>query len=192
MKYILTEEELQIPEGVDVDFKAREITVKGKRGTLKRSFKHVPFSIQKVADEKTKIRKLKLQIWMSKRKQKTCVTSVTSQIRNMMNGVTKGYRYKMRFAYAHFPINSLISNGGKTIEIKNFLGEKIIRKINMLEGVKISRKEEIKDELIIEGNDLNNVSLSCGQIHQSCLVKDKDIRKFLDGCYVFERGFQEE
>ena len=192
MKYILTEEELQIPEGVDVDFKAREITVKGKRGTLKRAFKHVPFSIQKVTDEKSKIRKLKLQIWMSKRKQKTCVTSVTSQIRNMMNGVTKGYRYKMRFAYAHFPINYLISNNGRTIEIKNFLGEKIIRKINMLEGVKITRKEEIKDELIIEGNDLNNVSLSCGQIHQSCLVKDKDIRKFLDGCYVFERGFQEE
>ena len=41
------------------------------------------------------------------------------------------------------------------------LGEKIIRKINMLEGVKITRKEEVKDELIIEGNDLNNVSLSC-------------------------------
>ena len=28
----------------------------------------------------------------------------------------------MRFAYAHFPINALVSNGGKTIEIKNFLG----------------------------------------------------------------------
>jgi len=31
----------------------------------------------------------------------------------------------------------------------------------MLPGVKITRKEEMKDELIIEGNDLNNVSLSC-------------------------------
>ena len=98
----------------------------------------------------------------------------------------------MRFAYAHFPINSLISNGGTTLEIKNFLGEKIVRKINMLPGVKISRREEMKDELIVEGNDLNNVSLSCGQIHQSCLVKNKDIRKFLDGCYVSERGFQQE
>jgi len=76
----------------------------------------------------------------------------------------------------------------------------------MLPGVKITRREEMKDELIIEGNDLNNVSLSCkycvfkvminislgGQIHQSCLVKEKDIRKFLDGCYVSERGFQQE
>jgi len=42
-----------------------------------------------------------------------------------------------------------------------FSGEKIIRKINMLPGVKISRREEMKDELIVEGNDLNNVSLSC-------------------------------
>ena len=191
MKYILTEEELNIPEGVDVNFKAREITVKGKRGTLVRGFKHVPFSIQKV-DGKNGIKKLRLQTWMSKRKQRTCVTTVTSQIRNMMNGVVKGYRYKMRFAYAHFPINSLITNNGTTLEIKNFLGEKIVRKIDMLPGVKITRKEELKDELVIEGNDLNNVSLSCGKIHQSCLVKNKDIRKFLDGCYVFERGFQEE
>jgi len=191
MKYILTEEVLDVPEGVEVSFKAREVTVKGKRGTLTRAFKHVPFSMIQTTG-KNGIKKLKLHSWMSKRKQKTSVTTVTSQIRNMMKGVTKGYRYKMRFAYAHFPINSLITNNSQTLEIKNFLGEKIIRKINMLEGVKITRKEEIKDEIVIEGNDLNNVSLSCGKIHQSCLVKNKDIRKFLDGVYVFERGHQEE
>jgi ribosomal protein L6P/L9E len=39
------------------------------------------------------------------------------------------------------------------------LGEKIIRKITVPEGVKITRKEELKDELTIEGNDLNAVSL---------------------------------
>ena len=35
----------------------------------------------------------------------------------------------MRFAYAHFPINTLVSNGGKTIEIKNFLGMSNIESI---------------------------------------------------------------
>jgi large subunit ribosomal protein L9e len=36
MKYIVSEQELAIPEGVTVDIKARVVTVKGKLGTLVR------------------------------------------------------------------------------------------------------------------------------------------------------------
>jgi large subunit ribosomal protein L9e len=32
------------------------------------------------------------------------------------------------------------------------------------------------------------VSRSSALIHQKCLVKKKDIRKFLDGIYLSERG----
>ena len=31
--------------------------------------------------------------------------TVKSLIANLITGVTKGYKYKMRFVYAHFPIN---------------------------------------------------------------------------------------
>ena len=40
------------------------------------------------------------------------------------------------------------------------LGEKLSRRIDMLEGVKVNKQEDIKDEITLEGNDLNNVSLS--------------------------------
>lgn len=53
----------------------------------------------------------------------------------------------------------------------------------MLEGVTCERSS-VKDELILKGNDIENVSRSAALIHQSVLVKDKDIRKFLDGIYV--------
>ena len=53
----------------------------------------------------------------------------------MVRGVTQGYKFKMRFAYAHFPILCNITNGSKSIEIKNFIGEKIVRKIDCKEGV---------------------------------------------------------
>ena len=42
--------------------------------------------------------------------------------------------------------------------------------------------------MILQGNDIENVSRSAALIHQVCLVKNKDIRKFLDGIYVSERG----
>ena len=106
----------------------------------------------------------------------------------MILGVTRGFRYTMRLVYAHFPINIAIENGGKIVEIRNFLGEKRVRTVKMLEGVSINRSKEIKDQLIIEGNDIEMVSRSAAHIHQSCLVRKKDIRKFLDGIYVDGKG----
>merc|ERR1712079_546680 len=44
-----------------------------------------------------------------------------------------------------------------------------------------------KDEIILEGNDLELVSNSAALIQQSTTVKNKDIRKFLDGVYVSEK-----
>jgi large subunit ribosomal protein L9e len=63
----------------------------------------------------------------------------------MVRGVTQGYKFKMRFAYAHFPILCNITNGNKAIEIKNFIGEKIVRKIDCREGVSIIREEKDVD-----------------------------------------------
>merc|ERR1719238_2304031 len=37
----------------------------------------------------------------------------------------------MRAVYAHFPINCAITEGGTLIEVRNFLGEKFIRKVRM-------------------------------------------------------------
>ena len=115
----------------------------------------------------------------------------------MITGVTHGYRYKMRFVYAHFPINVAINKDGKKVEVRNFLGEKRVRHIDMLEGVTVMKSEAQKDEIILEGNDIEKVSTSgrfwkfwfdfvAAQIYQSVLVRNKDIRKFLDGIYVSE------
>merc|ERR1719335_635485 len=106
----------------------------------------------------------------------------------MIVGVTRKYRYNMRLVYAHFPINAEINNGGKQLAIKNFLGEKVVRTIDMLGDTKVKKSDSTKDELIIEGTDIDLTSRSAALVHQSCLVKKKDIRKFLDGIYVSQKG----
>lgn len=58
----------------------------------------------------------------------------------------------------------------------------------MLDGVSITRSEKVKDEIVLDGNDIELVSRSAALINQKCHVKNKDIRKFLDGIYVSERG----
>lgn len=54
------------------------------------------------------------------------------------------------------------------------VGEKVVRKCPMLEGVTIA--EGSKDELVISGNDIENVSQSAASITDKCRVKEKDVR----------------
>merc|ERR1711963_1117912 len=156
--------------------------VKGKRGTLTKEFKHLAVDIY-MTDAKT----IKVEKWFGKKKQIAAVRTVCSHITNLFNGVTKGYLYKMRAVYAHFPINCSITEGGTLIEIRNFLGEKYIRKVRMHEGVTVENSKAQKDVLIVQGNSIDAVSQSAALIQQSTSVKNKDIRKFLDGLYVSEK-----
>jgi len=57
----------------------------------------------------------------------------------------------------------------------------------MRAGVDVEASKNQKDELSLTGNSLEDVSQSAADIQQICRVKNKDIRKFLDGLYVSER-----
>ena len=43
MKYVVSEQELEIPDNVEVDIKSRVVSVKGPLGKLTKTFKHIPF-----------------------------------------------------------------------------------------------------------------------------------------------------
>ncbi|KAG7619983.1 Ribosomal protein L6 alpha-beta domain [Arabidopsis suecica] len=188
MKTILSSETMDIPDGVAIKVNAKVIEVEGPRGKLARDFKHLNLDFQLIKDQVTGKRQLKIDSWFGSRKTSASIRTALSHVDNLIAGVTQGFLYRMRFVYAHFPINASIDGNNKSIEIRNFLGEKKVRKVEMLDGVKIVRSEKVKDEIILEGNDIELVSRSCALINQKCHVKKKDIRKFLDGIYVSEKG----
>ena len=184
MKKIFSTQTIPWLEGVtDVDVKTRTVTVKGNRGELVRTFKlSADIFVNKAKKTVT------VQIWFTKGREAASIRTVCSHITNMMLGVTKGYQYKMKFVYAHFPVNVNISDDKKVIEVRNFLGEKVIRRVHLLDGVTVDRSDAAKDEIVLTGNNVENVGTSAAQIQQITKVKNKDIRKFLDGIYVSESG----
>lgn len=70
----------------------------------------------------------------------------------------------MKAVYAHFPININVVDDGKKVEVRNYIGEKYIRVVNMRNGV-ICRPSGNKDEIIVEGNDIELVSNSGMYLH---------------------------
>merc|ERR1712224_331045 len=58
-----------------------------------------------------------------------------------------------------------------TVEVRNFLGEKFIRKVKMHEGVTCENSKEQKDELIITGNAIEAVSQSVALIQQPSKIR---------------------
>ena len=185
MVKIVATERLQIPTGVTVSIANRVVTVKGPRGTLIKDLRHLQLDLRVLR----KGTQLSVRRWFGRRADIACINSAKAAVRNMINGVTKGYRLKLRFAYAHFPIN--VSAEGQKVEIRNFLGEKRVRRIAVPTGIKVYRTDaaKTKDELVLEGNDLEEVSHVAARLHESCLVKNKDIRMFLDGIYVQTKEF---
>ncbi|CEJ59112.1 Putative 60S ribosomal protein [Penicillium brasilianum] len=186
MRYIHSEERLPIPDNVKVHIRSRVVTVEGPRGKLVKDLSHIAVTFG--LPEKDVI---SIELHHGARKGVATLRTVRTIINNLIIGVTRGFLYKMRYVYAHFPINVNIEKnaetGGTDIEIRNFLGEKYVRRVSARPGVDIITSPNVKDELQLSGNSLEDVSQSAADIQQICRVRNKDIRKFLDGLYVSER-----
>ena len=200
MRPVLTSKTLDVPDYISkISIKARQVSVTGRRGTLKKDFRHFACDMRLIKTVEGK-RQIIIDLWFGNKKQVAGARTIQSHIQNMITGVHNGFVRKMRFVFAHFPIQCALPvedpltgekiQEGKIVEIRNFLGEHRVRRVDMLDGVLCLRGG--KDEIIIQGNDIELVTRSAALINQACLVKNKDIRKFLDGCYVSESGYIQE
>jgi len=177
-KVIHVKEEVEIPQGVDVKIEGLKVTVKGPKGEVTKDFSHARGVIIRKEDNKVIV-----ETYFADRKKKALVPTIASHIENMITGVTKGYRYKLKIVYSHFPISVKVS--GDKVIIENFLGEKAPRIAKIVEGARV-RVE--KDDVIVEGIDIEVVGQTAANIERATRIKGYDRRVFLDGIYIYERG----
>merc|ERR1711959_572415 len=182
MKTVYASGKVTIPDNCECTIKSRVVQVKGPRGSLTKSFKHMSVDLAKIDDKTIQVEK-----WFGKSKELAIIKTVRSHIQNMFIGVTKGFEYHMKMVYAHFPTNVQIANDKKSLDVVNFIGQKVKFGIKAHENCTVQRSSSNNAEIIIQGTDIENVSKTCALINQACAVKNKDIRKFLDGIYVSEK-----
>ncbi|ERE86708.1 60S ribosomal protein L9-like protein, partial [Cricetulus griseus] len=117
----------------------------GPQRTPLRDFHHINVELSLFGKKR-----LREDKWWGNRKELATVRTICSHVQNMIKGVTLGFRYKMRSVYAHFPTNVVIQENRSLVEIRNFLGEKYIRRVRMRTGVVCSVSQAQKNELILE------------------------------------------
>jgi large subunit ribosomal protein L6 len=167
---------IEIDSECQVTLEDKTITVKGPKGTLQRSFPEPQTAIRIDGDE------VYVSTDINRKRARALVGTVIAHIRNMMLGVQFGYEYEMKIVYSHFPIT--IEVQGKSMIIKNFIGERGTRKARLVGDVQVRTTE---DEIFISGIDIEHVSQSAANIQQACKIRDKDRRVFMDGIYVIRK-----
>ncbi|MEM1515422.1 MAG: 50S ribosomal protein L6 [Candidatus Bathyarchaeia archaeon] len=168
--------EVRVPEGVKVNVNGKVVEVIGPLGKLARDFSNNPVSIEVSGDRVTVY-----AVW-PRRREKSHVGTVAAYIRNMIRGVAKGFTYKLKIVYAHFPISVKVS--GDKVLIENFMGERTPRIAKIVGDVKVSVKG---DDVIVQGIELEDVSQTAANIEQATKIRERDPRRFLDGIYIYEK-----
>lgn len=168
---------IQVPDDVEVNIEGKKVTVKGAKGVLTRDFSQTPVSIE--------LKGKNIHIWANwpRKRESALVGTVNAHIKNMITGVSKGFTYKLKIVFSHFPISVKIQD--KTILIENFTGERSPRKAKIVGDAKVKVSG---DDIIVQGIDLEAVSQTAANIEQATKVKSKDPRVFLDGIYLYERS----
>jgi large subunit ribosomal protein L6 len=168
--------EVPMPEGVTVSLQGRVLSVKGKLGEAKKNFDKINVNIS--VDGK----KVTFSPFSAKKKDNVIVNTVNSIVRNMVNGVTKGYTYRLKVVYAHFPIT--VKTRGDQILIENFVGERSPRVSHIVGDCKVSVEG---DDVLVKGVSLEDVGQTAANVEQATKIKRKDQRIFLDGVYIYHK-----
>jgi large subunit ribosomal protein L6 len=169
-------EEIDVPNNVNIEIKDSIIKVKGPKGEKERKINNRNIIIEK------KDNKIVVKVYFPSRKLLRDFYTMVSHIKNDINGVVNGYRYKLRAVYIHFPIK-LKLQGNKLI-IENFMGGRSPKEIEIPKGVKVTVNE---NEIILEGHDIELLGNLAGLIENTAKIKEKDLRKFQDGIYIVEK-----
>lgn len=180
MKLVLTESQVPIPPFVSVSIDHKKVRIEGPRGSLERNFAPALLDIEQ--NENLVV----VRCWQGDRKQRAMVNTVSSHLKNMMNGVLAGYEVEIKAVNAHFPITQDVDADKRGVNVRNFMGKRENVHFRFPRGVTyqpidLPRPARVYTHLL-QSNDLEQVTGSAAALRR-LKPYDKDPVKFRDGLY---------
>ncbi|HEV3432632.1 MAG TPA: 50S ribosomal protein L6 [Nitrososphaera sp.] len=174
--------EVEAPASVTIKKEGNLLQIKGPLGTIRKDFTRLPATVSVQGN------KITIKPYGTRKRDLAVTNTARSIIESMIKGVEKGYTYKLKIIFAHFPISVKVK--GKEVHVENFFGERSARVSRIIgDATKVS---VVGEDVVIQGPSLEDVSQTAANIELSTKTKGKDQRVFLDGLYVYakEEGMQ--
>jgi len=167
---------VDIPEGVAVDLEGKQVSVSGGKGEVARDFGHARVELAMDGG--------RLRVWAvnPRKREASMVNTISAHVRNMIRGAAEGFTYRMKIVFVHFPMTVRVQ--AQKVVIQNFLGERRAREAAIVGSASVSVEGE---DIIIQGVDIEEVGQTAANIQQATKIRRKDLRKFLDGIYVYSK-----
>ncbi len=173
MKIAEMVQELEIPEGVEVNVENNGVAVKGEKGELQRNFVSKKITFSKSDN------KVILSAKNATKREKTMMNTFKAHVKNMFKGVIEGHKYELKICSGHFPMNVALK--GDELSIKNFLGEKVPRVMKIQPDVKVKIDGE---KIVVEGIDIEKCGQCAANIEKTTRITNRDRRIFQDGIWI--------
>lgn len=166
-----------ILEGVDATVdKEGTIVVKGKKGENTRLLRFPNVAIE-IKDKNFVISTKRLS-----KNEKKIMHTYRAHINNMMKGVNEGFEYNLKVVYAKFPMTVEVK--GKTVVIKNFLGEKVPRVRPIYDDVTVKINSA---DITVTGIDKEKCGQQAALIEQMTRITHLDRRVIQDGVFITKK-----
>ncbi|MFL6509937.1 MAG: 50S ribosomal protein L6 [Nitrososphaera sp.] len=174
--------EVEAPASVTVTMNANIVQMKGKHGAIEKDFTKLPATVTAHGN------KITVRPYGTRKKDLAVTNTARSIIEGMIKGVEKGYTYRLKIIFAHFPISVKVK--GKEVHVENFFGERSARISRVIGNA--TQVSVAGEDVLVQGPSLENVSQTAANIELSTKTKGKDQRVFLDGLYIYskEEGMQ--
>jgi large subunit ribosomal protein L6 len=171
------QEELEIPTGVSAVVENDQIIIKKDNKEVKRK-------LNNRIEVKVQGNKILLISKKSSKREKKLFYTFKAHIKNSFEGLTKGFKYKLKAASVHFPMTLELDKGNNVLLVKNFLGEKKPRQIKIIPGVEVKIE---KDSIELECADIEKAGQVAANIEKGTKIRFRDRRVFQDGIFIVEK-----
>ncbi len=158
------------------DVSSSLLTVKGPKGEVSKKLRYPQVYIE-VKDNAIVVGTKRFS-----QSEKKIIHTYRAHIKNLIEGVINGYEYKLVVLFAKFPVT--VELKGTTFNVKNLLGEKVPRTVQIPTGVKVDIKGA---DITVTGIDKELVGQTAASLEQSTRVLNMDRRVVQDGIFITEK-----
>ena len=183
VEYGIIVKQVPIPKEVkSVKIDGKIVTVVGNLGTLTKDFTHAKSVMIERKDDS-----IRLAVNFPKKFEKALIGSIEAHLKNLFEGTTYGYKYKIKIVFSHFPIRVNPEMKKSRVKIENLYGGRSPKFSKIIGDVKVSVDN---DDVVVEGIDKEHVGQTSANMQE--LTKQRGKRRkspktFMDGLYIFNK-----